>query len=155
MPALLPGAKARAMIVDSLARLDVEHVPLSQARTRVLAENIIARDSHPPADVSAMDGYAIRFEDVPSVPLTLVVVGESGAGHPWKGTLGIGQAVRNGSIAANPALNDLADTLLAEGGTLQLIGLCFYLCLDGLFFSIAFGGTLKLLVATLVPFDRL
>lgn len=36
----------------------------------------------------------------------------------------IGQAVRNGSIAANPALNDLADTLLAEGGTLHLIGLC-------------------------------
>ena len=36
----------------------------------------------------------------------------------------IGQAVRNGSIAANTALNDLADTLLAEGGTLHLIGLC-------------------------------
>ncbi len=36
----------------------------------------------------------------------------------------IGQAVRNGSIAANPALNDLADTLLTEGGTLHLIGLC-------------------------------
>ena len=36
----------------------------------------------------------------------------------------IGQAVRNGSIAANPALNDLADTLLADGGTLHLIGLC-------------------------------
>jgi 2,3-bisphosphoglycerate-independent phosphoglycerate mutase len=36
----------------------------------------------------------------------------------------IGQAVRNGSIAANPALNDLADILLSEGGTLHLIGLC-------------------------------
>ena len=36
----------------------------------------------------------------------------------------IGQAVRNGSIAANPALNALADTLLANGGTLHLIGLC-------------------------------
>ncbi len=36
----------------------------------------------------------------------------------------IGQAVRNGSIAANPALNKLADTLLAEGSTLHLIGLC-------------------------------
>jgi 2,3-bisphosphoglycerate-independent phosphoglycerate mutase len=36
----------------------------------------------------------------------------------------IGQAVRNGSIAANPALNGLADTLLADGGTLHLIGLC-------------------------------
>ena len=103
MPALLPVAKARAMIVDSLIRLDIEHVPLSKARTRVLAENIIARVSHPPADVSAMDGYAIRCEDVPSVPLTLEVVGESGAGHPWKGTLGIGQAVRIFTGAHIPA----------------------------------------------------
>jgi 2,3-bisphosphoglycerate-independent phosphoglycerate mutase len=36
----------------------------------------------------------------------------------------IGQAVRNGSIATNAALNGLADTLLADGGTLHLIGLC-------------------------------
>lgn len=103
MPALLPVSKAREMIISSLTRLDIEHIPLSRARTRVLAENIIARVSHPPADVSAMDGYAIRFEDVPSVPLTLEVVGESGAGHPWKGTLGIGQAVRIFTGAHIPA----------------------------------------------------
>jgi 2,3-bisphosphoglycerate-independent phosphoglycerate mutase len=36
----------------------------------------------------------------------------------------IGQAVRDGSLAANPALNKLADTLLAAGGTLHLFGLC-------------------------------
>ena len=36
----------------------------------------------------------------------------------------IGQAVRDGSIAANLALNALADTLLTDGGTLHLIGLC-------------------------------
>ena len=36
----------------------------------------------------------------------------------------IGQAVRDGSIAANPALNALADTLLASSSTLHLIGLC-------------------------------
>jgi 2,3-bisphosphoglycerate-independent phosphoglycerate mutase len=36
----------------------------------------------------------------------------------------IGQAVRDGSIARNPALNALADKLLANGGSLHLIGLC-------------------------------
>jgi 2,3-bisphosphoglycerate-independent phosphoglycerate mutase len=36
----------------------------------------------------------------------------------------IGQAVRDGSLATNPALNALADTLLADGGSLHLIGLC-------------------------------
>jgi 2,3-bisphosphoglycerate-independent phosphoglycerate mutase len=36
----------------------------------------------------------------------------------------IGQAVRDGSIASNSALNALADTLLASRSTLHLIGLC-------------------------------
>ena len=36
----------------------------------------------------------------------------------------IGQAVKDGSIGANPILNALADKLLARGGTLHLIGLC-------------------------------
>ena len=36
----------------------------------------------------------------------------------------IGQAVRDGSIATNPALNGLADSLLQKGGTLHLLGLC-------------------------------
>ncbi len=36
----------------------------------------------------------------------------------------IGQAVRDGSIAENPALNELADRLLESGGTLHLLGLC-------------------------------
>jgi 2,3-bisphosphoglycerate-independent phosphoglycerate mutase len=36
----------------------------------------------------------------------------------------ISQAVRDGSIAANPALNTLADNLLQRAGTLHLIGLC-------------------------------
>ena len=114
MPALLPVADARRMIVDGLARLGVEHASLSHARGRVLAEDARARVSHPPADVSAMDGYAIRFQDVPSVPLTLEVVGESGAGHPWKGTLGIGQAVRIFTGAQIPAG---ADTVVMQENT--------------------------------------
>ncbi|MEB3352815.1 MAG: 2,3-bisphosphoglycerate-independent phosphoglycerate mutase [Cyanobacteriota bacterium] len=36
----------------------------------------------------------------------------------------IGQAVRDGSIAGNRALNALADRLLTNGGTLHLLGLC-------------------------------
>lgn len=103
MPALLPVSEARRMIVEGLARVDLEHVPLSKARGRVLLEDAVAGVSHPPADVSAMDGYAIRREDVPSVPITLEVVGESGAGHPWRGTLGIGQAVRIFTGAHVPA----------------------------------------------------
>ncbi len=100
---LISVADARRMIVEGLGRLDIEHVPLSKALHRVLAADALAAVSHPPADVSAMDGYAIRVEDVPSVPLTLEVVGESGAGHPWSGSLGIGQALRIFTGAHVPA----------------------------------------------------
>ncbi len=103
MPSLIPVADARRMIVSGLTPLETVHVPLAKALHRVLAADAVAAVSHPPADVSAMDGYAIRFEDVPTVPLTLEVVGESGAGHPWKGALGIGQAVRIFTGAFIPA----------------------------------------------------
>ncbi len=36
----------------------------------------------------------------------------------------IGQAVRDGSLAANGSLNELADSLVRSGGTLHLVGLC-------------------------------
>jgi len=111
---LLPVSDARRMIVEALARLGVEHVPLSRAVGRVLAEDAVARVSHPPADVSAMDGYAIRHQDALDVPLTLKVVGESGAGHPWPGTLGLGQAVRIFTGAHVPAG---ADTVVMQENT--------------------------------------
>ena len=40
-----------------------ETVPLAAAHGRVLAEPVAARLSQPPADVSAMDGYAVRAAD--------------------------------------------------------------------------------------------
>jgi len=38
----------------------------------------------------------------------------------------IGKAVRDGKLAANPSLNELADRLLRDGGTLHLLGLGSY-----------------------------
>lgn len=70
-----------------------ELVALPAALGRVLAEDVCARVAHPPADVSAMDGYAIRAEDC-TQPTRLAVIGESAAGHPFPGTLGPSQAVR-------------------------------------------------------------
>ena len=59
---------------------------------RVLAEEITARYDHPPHDVSAMDGYAVRQADLNKGPLT--VIGESAAGHPFGQSLQAGEAVR-------------------------------------------------------------
>lgn len=93
-PPLLPVAEARALIVSRLTPLPVETVALDAALGRVLAADMTAKVSHPPADVSAMDGYALRAADAATAPVTLKLVGESAAGHPWSGEIGAGEAVR-------------------------------------------------------------
>ncbi len=60
----------------------------------VLAAPLVARLTQPPFDASAMDGYAVRSADVASLPADLAVIGESAAGHGFRGTVGPGEAVR-------------------------------------------------------------
>src|SRR6516165_4677881 len=75
--------------------LDTELVDLSQARGRVLAEDLIAKVSLPHWDSAAVDGFALRAPDIlPGRPNRLTVVGEAAAGRPFPGIVGAGQAVR-------------------------------------------------------------
>lgn len=55
---------AIAALVDRLAPVGSEAVPLSDATGRVLAEPIRADRPSPACDVSAMDGYAVRLDDL-------------------------------------------------------------------------------------------
>lgn len=73
--------------------MPVEAAPVGEASGRRLAEDVIARVSQPPADVSAMDGYAVIFADM-RVGATLTVSGESRAGLPAGQTLARGEAIR-------------------------------------------------------------
>jgi len=91
---LLAVAEARRRIVAAFQPLPAESVALPQACGRVLAHDVLARVTQPPADVSAMDGWAARAEDVAALPATLVEVGEAPAGGAHGGTIGPGQAVR-------------------------------------------------------------
>jgi molybdopterin molybdotransferase len=70
-----------------------ETVPLSQAVGRRLAEPVFAQVSQPPADVSAMDGYAVKFTDM-KMGASLKVIGESRAGQPFPGGVKPGEALR-------------------------------------------------------------
>ena len=90
MAAMISIEDARAHVLAGLVPTGSEIVPLADAWGRVTAADIEARLTHPPQDVSAMDGYAVRAGD--AVPR--VVVGASPAGHPWQGQMGPGQAVR-------------------------------------------------------------
>ena len=49
----------------------------------MLAYDLKALRTQPPADVSAMDGYAVRAADVAGAPVRLKVIGEVAAGRPF------------------------------------------------------------------------
>ena len=111
---LLPVSDARRTVLANLTPLDTETIPLADASGRVLAESPVSRVSHPPADVSAMDGYALRAEDVTSPPVSLKIVGESAAGHPWTGKIQGGETVR---IFTGAYVPDGADTVVIQEDT--------------------------------------
>jgi molybdopterin molybdotransferase len=112
--ALLSVADARARVLQDAAALSVEMLPLADAHGRVLAEDVAARITQPPADVSAMDGYAVRAMDIATVPTTLKVIGEVAAGHPFAGTVGAGEAAR---IFTGGVLPAGADTVVIQENT--------------------------------------
>ena len=92
--ALMPVAEALARVLAGAKPLPAEPAALTEAYGRVLAADIAALRTQPPADVSAMDGYAVRAADVAQVPVTLRIVGEVAAGHPFEDTVGPGEAAR-------------------------------------------------------------
>ena len=100
---LLSVDEAIRRILAGAAPIGTEHVTIAEADGRHLAEPLAARRSHPPFDVSAMDGYAVRSADIPSPGAGLKVVGMSAAGHRFTGTLGAGEAVRIFTGAPVPA----------------------------------------------------
>ncbi len=111
MSALLSVTDALAQILTDVTRLDRETVPLGNAAGRVLAEDIKATRTQPPFPASAMDGYAARTEDLKDLPGTLTRIGESAAGHRFKGTIVPGQCVR---IFTGAPVPPGADTIVIQ-----------------------------------------
>lgn len=91
----------------SLARpLGRETVRLDKADGRILATPIVARRATPCADVSAMDGYAVRDADLMDAPVRLPVVGEAFAGQAFDAPLPPGSCMRVFTGAVAPAGTD-------------------------------------------------
>ena len=105
---LVPVAEAQARLFALADPVSTETLPIRQAAGRWAAADIAARRTQPVADLSAMDGYAIRFADLPG---PWRVTGESAAGRPFAGTVATGEAVR---IFTGAALPDGADTVLVQ-----------------------------------------
>ena len=93
-----------------------ESIGLMDASGRILAQDVISATNVPGHTNSAMDGYALRWEDTRSPDTTsLHVVGESFAGHPYTGSrLRAGECVR---IMTGAVVPESADTIIIQEDT--------------------------------------
>jgi len=104
---------ARAMIVERVTPVaDVERVPLRQALGRILAQDIAAPIAVPGYDNSAVDGYAVRFDDLHfDQPTTLRCIDRIAAGHDPAVALKPGLAAR---IFTGAMLPEGADVVIMQ-----------------------------------------
>jgi molybdopterin molybdotransferase len=104
---------ARAMIFERMAPVaGVERVALRQSLGRTLAEDIAAPIAVPGYDNSAVDGYAVRFDDLdPAKPTTLRCIDRIAAGHDPAGALVPGVAAR---IFTGAILPEGADVVIMQ-----------------------------------------
>ena len=99
--------EALECILASSSALEGETVPLSDALGRCLTEDLVASRRLPPLDCSAMDGYAVRRDDLSGAtqeaPVELSVAFEVAAGFVATDSIASGQAARIFTGAAVPA----------------------------------------------------
>ena len=102
--------EARARILAPLRPTAAETVGLAEAWGRVTAADLTARLTQPPADLSAMDGYAVRAADA-AAGARLAVIGAAPAGHPFAGRVGVGETVR---LFTGSVMPEGADSVLLQ-----------------------------------------
>ncbi len=94
----LSPEEALDRVLASVSPLPVESVPLLEALGRALSSDVTAEARLPPWDNSAMDGFAVRADDIrgasPQHPVKLPVVGAVRAGAPTGDRLPAGSAIR-------------------------------------------------------------
>ncbi len=94
--ALLRLDAALSLLGERLSAVaETESLPLGSCLGRVLAEDVICGFDVPPQDNSAVDGYAVYFDDLdPNAQTRLPMAGRVTAGHPLQGTAQRGTAIR-------------------------------------------------------------
>jgi molybdopterin molybdotransferase len=112
-PASLSVQDALARIQGAIAPITAyERVSLRQALDRILAEDIRSAIDVPPGANSAMDGYAVRADDIPAEgTCELRVIGTAWAGRPLREPIGPGTAAR---IMTGALLPENADTVIVQ-----------------------------------------
>jgi molybdopterin molybdotransferase len=119
---MLPAKQAEDLILSLVQPLDADRdaevVSLGDARDRILATEVTSSLDFPHWDNSAMDGYAVRFEDVKICsadnPVGLEIVEEIPAGYQPQKTVQTGQAAR---ILTGSVMPQGADTIVIQEET--------------------------------------
>jgi molybdopterin molybdotransferase len=110
--------EALKIVLDSVEVLPSEERDILDAHEMVLSEDVVARDNVPFVDNSAMDGYAVRSDDLKGAseenPVSLKVVGEVRAGRVGTRSLGPGEAVR---IMTGAPIPPAADAVVIQEKT--------------------------------------
>jgi molybdopterin molybdotransferase len=110
--AALSVAEAREILLDAVSPISGwETVPIRSALGRVLMRDVVAPFDVPAHDNSAMDGYAVRAEDLSGAETRLAVVGTAFAGGAFSGVVGPGQAVR---VMTGAVLPRGADSVMVQ-----------------------------------------
>jgi molybdopterin molybdotransferase len=102
-------ADAQRDVLDAVPRLPAVPVPIEGALGLVLAEAVVAAHDLPPFPNSAMDGYAVRHEDVAVAPVDLPVLEDVPAGSVPTMAVRPGTAIK---IMTGAPMPDGADTIV-------------------------------------------
>ena len=95
LPYFIEVAQALEICKKTTLQTTVERVSLDQSHNRILAVDLPSLVDDPPFDNSAMDGFAMRYEDTVDVPAKLEIIGTiQAAGQEDNITIEKGQAVR-------------------------------------------------------------
>jgi molybdopterin molybdotransferase len=105
----IPFEEARDIVLRHVTRLEAEDASLDEALGLTLARDVESRDDIPPFDNSAMDGFALRSEDVPKPGVRLPITGVIPAGRGERVTVAAGSCVR---IMTGAPLPNGADAVL-------------------------------------------
>ncbi len=110
---LLPLAQALELLRARVPVVtEIESRPLAACLGRVLREPLVAEFAVPPHDNAAVDGYAVRFEDLdPAAETRLVVGGRAAAGHPLDRPIAPCEAIR---IFTGAPMPEGADTVMMQ-----------------------------------------
>lgn len=110
-PGLLPVAQAISLMREAISPVTAtEKINVANALDRILSEPIYSAINVPGYNNSAMDGYALRHQDIHTkTPLTLI--GHSLAGHPFTKAVNQGECVR---IMTGAVIPDGADTVVMQ-----------------------------------------